>query len=507
MEGLGTTSTWSLSRGIDFNDLSTAHAERDGKTLGCKQHVEPEQRPLRILILGASDPAHIIKTVARAWRKGRRRIEFVVLESQISALARTILLLDVMFSQSEVGTDDRASLFLELYGNLLVRSSTTSHVRTRCAHFMSTLSASPTSSLAPGITLSSNLLKFREKDDLDSAFDFFRSSKKRFDASAMWDARLRRLYGNRYDSREAVVDWDFNMKVRRLAPSIDAEAFAEFRASGVGFPVRSAVGTDANRTLATVDVMKDGDGCGVAKWGVFSDVAVGPFCAWGLDSEDKRLLREEDRKRVIGVRDVCLWNLKAARREWETSTVTPSYDEEVEQKGSGITQVSDVASAVVEGGPEVAIHIGTLAALDKLSRSFPEGFDRIFVASALAARVPELLPHLAKPEHDQVEGAVMVVEAAKFVFILSFRFLSSVLTSYLFLASKRFVLDFTKGQTAEYVKRVTQMAEEAGLATEDRWQVGSGVDPDHLLFKLDAARSGLATRSASRSGAGMVTAV
>lgn len=104
MEGIGTTSLWGFSRAIDFQDLcaymssicraflaqtdhqsnpnttDTAHAERDIKDVKNTILKKKQQRrdstiplqPLKILLLGASDPRHIIKTVARAGRYQKR---------------------------------------------------------------------------------------------------------------------------------------------------------------------------------------------------------------------------------------------------------------------------------------------------------------------------------------------------------------------------------------------------------------------------------------------------
>lgn len=56
-------------------------------------------------------------------------------------------------------------------------------------------------------------LKFRERDDLEFTLNFWRQDdKKKFDIQALWDARLRTHYANRYDSRDNLVDWDYHMK-------------------------------------------------------------------------------------------------------------------------------------------------------------------------------------------------------------------------------------------------------------------------------------------------------
>ena len=49
--------------------------------------------------------------------------------------------------------------------------------------------------------------------------------------------------------------------------------------------------------MATVDMMKV-NGVSVSKWGYFSDVAIGPWMAFGLDSEEKSLLEVRNRIHV-----------------------------------------------------------------------------------------------------------------------------------------------------------------------------------------------------------------
>jgi dynein assembly factor 3, axonemal len=52
-------------------------------------------------------------------------IQFYVMESQASALARHMLLLGILLDQSrDVGVQETTELFLECYGNLMVREKT-----------------------------------------------------------------------------------------------------------------------------------------------------------------------------------------------------------------------------------------------------------------------------------------------------------------------------------------------------------------------------------------------
>lgn len=68
-----------------------------------------------------------------------------------------------------------------------------------------------------------------------------------------------------------------------------------WRTTGVAYEVRESTYTHANRSFATVDHMLQ-DGVKVAKWGLFSDIAVGPFPCFGVRTEFGYLLKKSNDK-------------------------------------------------------------------------------------------------------------------------------------------------------------------------------------------------------------------
>ncbi|KAJ3147533.1 Dynein assembly factor 3, axonemal [Geranomyces variabilis] len=455
MKGLGSTTVWALSRAIDLADLFTVHSERDLKSITDQPLAQDTSSPpedLNVLLVGACDPAHIIKTIARAWRHGIAKINFVVVEAQTTSFARTMILLDSLFASASdaVGSEDRVDTFLELYGNLHLRPQTAAHLSTRATHLLALENSDRPDmplSICPGLSISTSLLKFREKDDIRSTLAFYRAdrSPRPLDVAAMWDMRLRSLYAARYDSRAGVVDWDWNMKLKDKAPAIDLGAYSQWRESGMAFPVRDAVASEANRSLATV---------AAGRWGIFSDVTIGPFCAYGQDCEDKRFVRTEDGKRVIGVQDVARETLRRLLHEWEHGCLL--------KEGKVVEMDENAAGTRVEA----TVHLVSTAGIPKLARSFPALFDRIFVAAAMGHRVPEIGSLLAKNSSASAwDPPTLVVESAKFV------------------------LELSREHTAEYNRRIMGMAEEAGLTAEDKWACPSGAEPDHLLFTRQAPTS------------------
>jgi hypothetical protein len=58
-----------------------------------------EDEALKILLVGSNDPRHILKTASRLKRHQHKKIEFYIIESQATALARHLLLFSTIFAE------------------------------------------------------------------------------------------------------------------------------------------------------------------------------------------------------------------------------------------------------------------------------------------------------------------------------------------------------------------------------------------------------------------------
>lgn len=101
-------------------------------------------------------------------------------------------------------------------------------------------------------------LKYRERDDIEFVVNFWNNEKKNLDCAALWDRRVRQHLQARYDQKDNVVDWDYNMKVlnHEHCKLITKREYLHWRFTGNCFKVRDLVYNKYNRTLATVDTMK-----------------------------------------------------------------------------------------------------------------------------------------------------------------------------------------------------------------------------------------------------------
>jgi dynein assembly factor 3 len=89
-----------------------------------------EDAEVNVLLMGAGDIRHILRTVAVLRRTGSTRpIHFHVAERGMDLIARQLLQISLAYTPSHrLGLQLKAEMFLELLGNSLVRSQTSEYL-------------------------------------------------------------------------------------------------------------------------------------------------------------------------------------------------------------------------------------------------------------------------------------------------------------------------------------------------------------------------------------------
>ena len=190
-------------------------------------------------------------------------------------------------------------MFLEIFGNTLLPRRTSA--------YLSSISSKLCESIAGKQSLSQSdscedplsgvydysMLKTRDFDDLQSALAFScRSSPSDFQIQTLRDYRLRHNYGERYDSRNNVLDWDYQNNVRPRASIIHSKQYRSFRNTGVAFEYGDSVYEVPNFTLASSvkGVVNKGKDRGSRKdvVGYWGDLVVSPYVAFGVRASNAR---------------------------------------------------------------------------------------------------------------------------------------------------------------------------------------------------------------------------
>ncbi|XP_074076111.1 dynein axonemal assembly factor 3 [Macrotis lagotis] len=419
-EGFGSVAWWGLSPALDLQ----AECPPDVPSPG-----DPPE--LDILLLGSVDARHILRTLAQAPRWPLRKLNFFVLENNLEAVARQILLLNLAFEPPEkMGLQEKSETFLELWGNGLVRTQVAEYVRTESQR-MRRLLPEPDDLEAQLPQFSLEALKYRERDSLESVFTFWATSEASasFPLSRLWDSRLRSYLGSRYDARLGVSDWDLHMKLHdRGARVINSREFRRWRETSVAFEIRDASAYQLpNRTLASGRLMSH-RGERVAVRGYWGDVATGPFVAFGIESEDQSLLQTRNGTPVKCAGEISLHNITSLLQSLMATgeEVPTGVQPEVEASGPA----SDPT-----GSRPFRVHflpLGTASILHHRNR-FCSRFHLLYVSCGMVHQLSPELGACVAP------GGRLLVELA------------------------RYLVDLRANQLESFSVRVRELAEAAGF--------------------------------------------
>jgi len=351
-KALGVHSMWGFSPAFDAGSL--AGAKPSDST-----DAEQEQEPFRVLFAAPSDIRHVLATLSRRRRHGTMPVHMVVTEKQLEVLARDLLMLQIACDW-ELPIRQRSTVFLEVFGNTLLQERTQAYVH-RLGQELVELVCDSRGPLAELVDL--NGLKYRDRDGLVEVFKAWDPSVP-FDAVGLRDYRLRGHFGQRYDNRVGLVDWDYYARVKPTASIIHQRLYKEWRLSGVAFEFGDQKYDQPNRTLGSYveGVMKKGKDKGLKKEvrGYWIDVVNSPYISMGVQCDrtapysdslfevsNKDGPTEQHKHHAV---EVAVYNMLAYLSEIETGT---PY---------AMTKPHDLYSGLGEDASDLAWHAANEAA-------------------------------------------------------------------------------------------------------------------------------------------------
>ncbi|XP_012631001.2 dynein axonemal assembly factor 3 [Microcebus murinus] len=407
--GFGSVSWWGLSPALD---LQAESPPLDPESKADTEHRTPE---LDVLLLGSVDGRHLLRTLAQAALWPRRRFNFYVLENNLEAVARHMLIFSIALEEPEkMGLQERSETFMEVWGNALLRPAVAAFVRTQ-ADFLAHLVPEPDRMAEQLPWLSLRALKFRERDALEAVLRFWacgETGPETFPMNCLWDSRLRHYLGSRYDARHGVSDWDLRMKLHdREAQVIHIREFRRWRDTGVAFELRDSSAYHVpNRTLASGRLLSH-RGERVAARGYWGDIATGPFVAFGIEADDKSLLRTSNGQPVKTAGEITQHNVTELFREvaaWRRPRAAQGDPEEEQPRASGTVEPETSGASAREPFTIHFLPLDSAQALHRKSR-YKGRFQLLYVACGMA--------HLLTPELGAcvAPGGNLIVELARYL--------------------------------------------------------------------------------------------
>ncbi|OCT72926.1 dynein assembly factor 3, axonemal isoform X2 [Xenopus laevis] len=418
---------------------------------------------LNILLVGGGDGRHLLKTICQASRWPHRKLKFFIIESDLELLARHMLFLSLALEHPEqMGLQEKSELFLELFGNSLIRSKTANYLQEKSELFIQCVTDPDYQQcVMPFLNLSS--IKFKERDELEDIFKFWRiADPKLFPIDKYWDGKNRRHLGTRYDSRKGAYDWDLSMKLHdRGAGVINSREYNYWREKGVAFMNREGVYDVPNKTLASQMVVPQSSGKVLTR-GYWGDITTSPYVAFGIETEEKSLLETANGVHVKSAQEIALHNIISLFHELATGKVysVPASGqaeaELVKPVGDYKTNGDQTAAETIEEKAEaedtkqskykgfitlnnVEIHFLPLSWVNELhcKGRFTNFFNLLYFSSSMV--------HLLKPEYK-------VIAASKATLVLELT---------------KFMVDLQADKVQSYVSIVTKLAQGAGFTSDE----------------------------------------
>ncbi|CAM4723824.1 unnamed protein product [Leuciscus chuanchicus] len=419
---------------------------------------------LNVLLVGSGDPRHILKTITGLTDSDTLHVW--VIENNMEVVARQLLLLYLSLQTPEnMSLHKKTEVFLEVFGNSEIRKETEETLKHAAAQLSLSITNTLSSDSHAHPCLDTSLLKFKERDELVRIFKLWeRPPSVPASVRKVWDARVRQHLGTRYDSRQGCFDWDLSMKLhQRGCDIISKHQYVKWRESGVAFEMREGLYQTANQSLLSTRVFNH-RGDRVAVRGYWGDIVSGPYLSFGIETENKDLLKKQNNQHVKTAQDIsevnvlALFECLATRESSLLNEDVPNPSSSCCQSTDSLTTEekiqNDPPSSQTHTEPEQQTQVLDLLRLNGVKVSFlsPDSlnklplknkyrnlFNSIFCSASKVHQLDSSLREIAAPD------AVLVIELANFL------------------------LDLSKEQVSGFADRVKEIAEESGFtATHDQ---------------------------------------
>uniref|UniRef100_A0A8C2WEZ7 Dynein axonemal assembly factor 3 n=1 Tax=Cyclopterus lumpus TaxID=8103 RepID=A0A8C2WEZ7_CYCLU len=440
-EGAGCITWWGFSPARDL--LSPVRLEED----------------FNVLLVGSGDPRHILKTISVL--QNQQSLHVWVIEDKMEVVARQLLLLYLALMPKEtMGNNEKTEVFLEVFGNGEIRSQTEETLRRAASQL--TLSVTETLEKATHPSLNTTLLKFKERDELARIFKLWiqpRPSSSSSECAApvlmskAWDYRVRQHLGTRYDSKKNCFDWDLKMKLHEKGCGvINKQQYTQWRERGLAFEMREGVYQTTNPSLLSSRVFCQVRGK-VSYTGYWGDIVSSPYLSFGIETDDKSLLRTQNGQHVKTAQDISVANVQELFHSLSSRRGCPITSHCLTHRENKTVAVYET----VLKSPSDLVHLNGISVTflpsdslyklpDKLKYS--HFFNTIYFSASCVHQLGPTMRQIAAPD------AVLVVELAKYI------------------------LDLTKEQVAGFAEKVVSIALEAEF---EPWRDGKS-DDVHAVF-------------------------
>eukprot|EP00667_Euglena_gracilis_P010066 EG_transcript_10247 len=301
--GVGKEALWGFTPAVDLLDVVPTETTEAADEIA-------------ILLTGASDCRHVLKTLSRARRHTCKPIHFIIHEPNLRTYARHLMFLQFLLELSDADDlEEKTFQLLELLGNAKLRADTHTWLRA-AAQKIARFVTDGEGLLAAAVDCGQ--MKSRERDWIEEQVGWWKSDKVSFDIDKAWDNRMRADLADRYDSRRNMIDWDYHMGLGDLSPLVKFPEYRAFRTDAIAFdkdlidPSKDGRSRyeHVNRSMLHFDRKGRGYYAG--------DIKNGPFACFGVETENKKIIIKQNDGYRFGAGVCALHNVRAWLYEFVT---------------------------------------------------------------------------------------------------------------------------------------------------------------------------------------------
>jgi dynein assembly factor 3 len=227
-----------------------------------------EKDRISLLISNANDIRHILKTLFNLNEKAEKmnlnnnckdnseliNLDIYVYETFQENIVRMLVFFDLILN-SDLNNIEKIDMFLEIYANCLVTEKTHTYLHNSIKRLTDLIYGTKVEKKDDQLINLQELIDFSflGYKDIDNFKDILDSYNKdtKFDIEKLREERLRFLYKDRYDSRENLVDWDYQMKTKKNVDHLGYNCYKRFRMNGVAFEKHNIKYNKPNKTLSS----------------------------------------------------------------------------------------------------------------------------------------------------------------------------------------------------------------------------------------------------------------
>ncbi|CDW85452.1 arf-like ras superfamily gtpase [Stylonychia lemnae] len=281
-EGEGFVPFWGFSPSINF--------------LTGTPHKLDQDEELNVLISECSDIRHTLRTLAESLPLQQNRqntLNIYIHDKQKENLCRAVLFLTII-CECQLSQRERQELFLDLYGNTLLRDKTANYLETITKELIMLVTEDSRGKSVIKDLINFETLNFKDRDEME---DIFNSYLKRnpFEIEKLRDQRLRHHFQDRYDFRRNAVDWDYQFYIKDKIPHCNITEYKDWRMNGIAYETRLVQNSIPNRTLgAYIPGKKKKTGDSILVRGFWGDIINSPYIPLGAEIESA-----EDREKFF----------------------------------------------------------------------------------------------------------------------------------------------------------------------------------------------------------------